>query len=101
MGCCNNEGHCRKCDGFFWSLIGVLMLINLLVWPKWLGIDGWLGFAAILLMLCGVWRTLAYACTCQKDCSKDSCCKETPTEPAKEASVEVAKVAHKESKKKK
>jgi hypothetical protein len=78
MGCC--EGYCKKCHGMIWGLIGVLILINLFVWPQWLGIDGWLGFFALLMIIGGIWRSLKPTC----GCPESVCCKEdTPVKESK------------------
>ena len=62
MCCC--EGSCGKCSGWLKALLGILMLINLFVWPKWTGVDGWLAFAAVLLVLCGIIFSFTGSCTC-------------------------------------
>jgi len=64
-GCC--EGYCRKCRGMVWGLIGVVMLINLFVWPHWLGLDGWVGFLAVLLIVGGLWRSAMPHCGCHAE----------------------------------
>ena len=86
--CC--EGYCRKCRGMIWGLLGVLILINALVWPQWSGIDGWMAFLGLLLVIGGVCKSLMPGCGCHHA----ECCK---TEAPKEMHVE----AHKEAKKKK
>ncbi len=35
-------------------VLGVLILLNVYVWPKWMGIDGWVAFAGVLLVLGGL-----------------------------------------------
>ena len=35
-------------------VIGGLLLLNAFVWPMWLGIDGWIKFIAVVIVLCGV-----------------------------------------------
>ena len=81
--CC--EGYCKKCHGMIWGLIGVLILINVFVWPQWSGIDGWMAFFGLLLVLGGVWKSLVPGCGCHR---ADGCCSskvEVKTEaPAKE-----------------
>ena len=57
---------------------GALLLLNAWVWPRWLGVDGWVAFVALLMVLNGflmlVWH------------SRD-CCSEkelpVPKKPAK------------------
>jgi len=43
-------------------VIGALLLLNAFVWPKWLGIDGWIQFFAVLLVLCGVVKLFHPVC---------------------------------------
>ncbi len=42
----------------FWAVkkigVGVLVLLNAFVWPQWLGIDGWVTFFGVLLVLGGL-----------------------------------------------
>jgi hypothetical protein len=42
--------------------IGALLLLNALVWPKWLGIDGWIKFAAVLLIIGGLIKLVHPRC---------------------------------------
>ena len=35
-------------------VVGALLLLNAFVWPKWLGIDGWIQFIAVLIILAGI-----------------------------------------------
>ena len=37
---------------------GLLLLLNAFVWPKWSGIDGWVAWVAVLLVLAGLRRIL-------------------------------------------
>jgi len=74
MECC--EGYCHKCKGMLWSLLGVLILINAFVWPQWSGVDGWMAFFGLLLLLGGVWKSIMPGCACHKECA---------IEPVKEA----------------
>jgi hypothetical protein len=50
-----------------WGLVGVVMLINLFVWPHWLGVDGWLGFFAVMLIVGGIWRSAMPHCGCHNE----------------------------------
>ena len=46
---------CGKCRGGKKIVLGLLVLLNIYVWPKWTGnIDNWLGFFAVLLIIAGV-----------------------------------------------
>jgi MFS superfamily sulfate permease-like transporter len=59
MGCCCGHHGWKK------LVVGVLMLLNLWVWPQWLGIDGWLKFFAVLLVIGGIIKVLMPCnCTC-------------------------------------
>ncbi|MGV8171144.1 MAG: hypothetical protein ACP5OA_00450 [Candidatus Woesearchaeota archaeon] len=91
---CNN---CRcdgckdcKCSGVLLGLLGVLILINLFVWPKWLGVDGWLGFFALLMIFGGVWKSAMSGCGCKCEIPKENH-KDTPKEILKETSKESKK----------
>ena len=66
-----------------WSLLGVLILFNILVWPQWSGIDGWMAFAGIILIFAGVFKSLIPGCNCKKD----SECKTEPMVESKEAVI--------------
>ena len=44
---------CKKCSGICKLVIGALLLLNAFVWPQWLGIDGWVSFVALLMVLGG------------------------------------------------
>lgn len=44
---------CKKCCGVTKLLTGALLLINAFVWPQWLGVDGWVAFVGLLLVLGG------------------------------------------------
>ncbi|MBS3116430.1 hypothetical protein J4421_02415 [Candidatus Woesearchaeota archaeon] len=44
---------CKKCCGVCTLVTGVLLLLNAFVWPRWLGVDGWVQFVAVLMVLWG------------------------------------------------
>ena len=47
-------GHmCKKCSGICSLITGALFLVNAFVWPQWLGVDGWMAFIGLLLVLGG------------------------------------------------
>lgn len=48
MGC-----MCHKCSGVMKLVTGALLLLNAFVWPQWLGVDGWVRFVAVLMVLGG------------------------------------------------
>lgn len=62
----------------YWGLkkiiFGVLLLLNAFVWPKWLGIDGWIAFVAVLMVIFGLIHLFCPSC---------SCCAVAKTKPAK------------------
>jgi hypothetical protein len=88
---CECGGYCRKCRGMIWSFLGVLLLLNAFIWPKWLDVDGWLAFFGLLLMLGGVWKAYVDGCSCPKD---KECCKAECKPEHKEAHVEAHAEVH-------
>ncbi|MBR9683723.1 hypothetical protein GOV03_04250 [Candidatus Woesearchaeota archaeon] len=34
-------------------VVGGLLLLNAFIWPMWLGVDGWIKFIAVLMVLGG------------------------------------------------
>ena len=67
MGC-----HSPKCAGTMKIIFGVLILLNAFLWPKWLGVDGWISFFAALMVLGGLVHMFHPSCG-----GASSCC-ETP-----------------------
>ncbi len=55
---CNCEEQCcgghHRGAGILIVVLGLLMLINLNLWPKWTGVDGWMSFVAVILLVYGV-----------------------------------------------
>ena len=47
-----------RCHGVSKLVFGVLLLLNAFVWPQWLGIDGWVKWLAVLLVLGGLVKLL-------------------------------------------
>ena len=47
------NGMCHKCCGVMKLVTGALLLVNAYVWPRWLGVDGWVAFVAVLMVLGG------------------------------------------------
>lgn len=45
---------CKHCHGVYKIVFGALLLFNAFVWPLWMGIDGWIKWLAVLLVLGGV-----------------------------------------------
>jgi hypothetical protein len=62
------ECHSPKCMGVMKIVVGALILLNAFVWPMWLGIDGWVKFFAVLVVLCGIMK-LFHPC-----CKSEACC---------------------------
>ncbi|MAF99110.1 MAG: hypothetical protein CMH61_00715 [Nanoarchaeota archaeon] len=50
MGC----GACKGCTGIMKIVFGGLILLNAFVWPKLSGIDGWITYFGILLVIGGL-----------------------------------------------
>jgi len=61
--CCN-----PTCMGMKKLLFGGLLLLNAFVWPKWLGIDGWVAFIAVLVAICGLIMMICPACKTNATC---------------------------------
>lgn len=104
MDCCSAEGetskgYCKKCKGMMWSLLGILLILNSFIWPKWDGI----AFLGLILMLAGVWRAYVTGCSChEKECCDKKAEKSVSNAPvvAETQSVAsldapIAKLAHK------
>ena len=53
MGC-----MCSRCHGTMKLVTGVLLLVNARLWPKWVGLDGWVQFVAVLFILGGLVKLL-------------------------------------------
>lgn len=45
---------CKHCGGIHKIVFGALLLLNAYVWPQWDGIDGWIRWLAVLMVLGGV-----------------------------------------------
>ena len=48
------EGMCWHCHGIYKIVFGALLLLNAYLWPQWMGIDGWITWLAVLLVVGGV-----------------------------------------------
>ncbi len=44
---------CKRCHGVYKIVFGALLLLNAFVWPRWLDIDGWVSWVAVLMVLGG------------------------------------------------
>ena len=62
MGMMCSCGVCGKCHGVMKLVWGVLLLVNAIVWPRWLGVDGWVSFVAVLMVLVGLMKMLKPSC---------------------------------------
>jgi len=74
MECGPCGAYCSKCVGVKKAVLGVLILLNFFVWPKWTGFDGWVAFFGVLFLLGGIVRVLKPSC---------GCCNESCDMPAK------------------
>ena len=45
---------CAHCHGISKIIFGALLLLNGFVWPEWLGVDGWVSWIAVLMVLGGI-----------------------------------------------
>ncbi len=45
-------------------VLGALLLLNAFVWPKWLGIDGWVSFVALLMVVGGFVMLVSHPKSC-------------------------------------
>ena len=59
-------------------IFGLLLLLNAFLWPKWLGVDGWVTWIALLMVVFGAVMAVWPKCGCY---SKEQCC-EMPKKPA-------------------
>ena len=39
-------------------ITGALLLLNAFVWPQWLGVDGWVSWIAVLMVIGGLAKLL-------------------------------------------
>ncbi len=52
------HGMCGRCHGIYKVVFGALLLLNAFVWPGWLGIDGWVSWLAVLMVVGGLVKLL-------------------------------------------
>lgn len=62
-----------QCKGIVKMIVGLLLLMNAFIWPKWVDLTGWISFGAILMVLGGV--ALLFK---DGDCCGSSCCESKP-----------------------
>ena len=60
MGCCSKV-MCGRCGAGLKIVTGLLLLLNV-YWLQWLGIDGWIKWVAVLMVLGGVVKLVMPAC---------------------------------------
>lgn len=48
-----NGQMCKRCRGISGLVVGALVLVNAYLWPRWLGIDGWVTYLGLLLVVGG------------------------------------------------
>lgn len=49
---------CKRCGGIHKVVFGALLLLNAFVWPSWMGIDGWIKWLAVLMVLGGALKLI-------------------------------------------
>ncbi|MBI4983586.1 hypothetical protein HZC32_02995 [Candidatus Woesearchaeota archaeon] len=72
---------CGRVHAVMKLVFAVLLLVNIFLWPQWLGIDGWIAFVAVLMVLWSVVKLIWPSC-CSCNC-------EVEKKPAK-ASVKIS-----------
>ncbi len=45
---------CSHCHAISKIVFGALLLLNGFLWPRWLGIDGWVSWIAVLMVIWGI-----------------------------------------------
>jgi len=75
-GCCD-PAH-RRYKGVKKLIVGVLILLNVFIWPKWLGIDGWITFFGALMILGGLVKLFWHPCM-----KSSQCCETAMPKPRK------------------
>ncbi len=51
-----------KCVAVKKIVFGLLLLLNAFLWPQWLGIDGWVAWIALLMVVFGSIMAVAPKC---------------------------------------
>jgi len=91
----NCDGYCKRCRGMMMSLFGLLVILKVAILPRWLGPQGDVIFIGLLLILGGIWKSIATGCSCHKT----ECC--SPKVETKTETAAPVKVTKKEAKRKK
>jgi hypothetical protein len=60
------------------GLIGLLILINAFVWPQWSGVDGWIAFFGLLLVISSIFKAFMPGCGCHHFAMPETASKEVP-----------------------
>lgn len=55
-------GICGRCHGVMKVVFGLLLLLNAFVWPLWIGIDGWVAWLAVLMVIGGLVKLVKPTC---------------------------------------
>ena len=65
---------CWRCHGMTKLVLGILLLLNAFLWPKWMGIDGWIKWIAILMVVGGLVKILVpnKCANCAAMCGMDA-----------------------------
>ncbi|NQV91202.1 hypothetical protein HQ489_01900 [Candidatus Woesearchaeota archaeon] len=53
---------CRKCHSAHKIVLGLLLLLNAFVWPKWTDLTGWISFVAVLMVIGGLLHLAKSSC---------------------------------------
>ncbi len=65
---CMCGGMCGRCKSGKKIVIGALVLLNIYVWPKWIGtFDNWVKFAAVLAIILGLLAFIMPNCPHMKE----------------------------------
>lgn len=59
-------------------VFGLLLLLNAFLWPQWLGVDGWVTWIALLMVIFGAIMAVCPKCGCK---GKDDKCCDVPKKP--------------------
>ena len=63
------DGMCGRCRGVMKLIFGILILINIFLWPKWTAtVTDWLAFFGVLLVIFGILKIIKPTCGCEASC---------------------------------